>query len=309
MVEFHASDVSANDPWNGGAGRPPIRSTKETLEDGDAEDNRPLWGFEVEGEDMYYNFGNRVVKSIASKGREVAVKIKPRNSFKRSEADMQQFVYDAGKLKTPKVIGCYTMYGNYDKVAVLVSEFVKGQPLHIAWPDLSHAQQESVKEQIHEQLQLMRSYTSPTAGRVGNQAMENFYDMIPRSITHNDFGPFRSMQEFDDWCLERVRRLHGPLSYYIWKYRLSKIRGNGSKNFVLTHGNLTPSNLMVSGGDLVAIIDWGYSGFLPAEIEYFNLNGKWQRKDQWWLNIINPMVAPGSDKLLKFHDLVFDKCF
>ena len=309
MFDSQASDPSADDPWKGGAGRPPIRSPKETVVHGDPEDNHPPWGFEIEGEDIYYYFGNRVVKSVASNGREVAVKVKPVRGFKRSEASMQQFANDTGKLKAPKVIGCYKMYGRYDKVAVLVSDFVQGQPLHVAWPDLSNAQRQSVKAQIHEQLQKMRSYTSPTAGRVDGQPMENFYEVIPASIAHNDFGPFRSMQEFDDWCLERVRRLHGSISHTLWKYRLSKIRAKGSNKFVLTHGDLSPSNFMVKDGDLLGIIDWEYSGFLPEEVEYFTLNSKWKRKDQWWLNIVNPMLAPGSDKLLKFHELVIDKGF
>jgi hypothetical protein len=49
------------------------------------------WGSEIEGSTLYYFFGNRVVKSTASGGRVVAVKVKPRRSFARSEAKMMEY--------------------------------------------------------------------------------------------------------------------------------------------------------------------------------------------------------------------------
>lgn len=46
------------------------------------------------------------------------------------------------------------------------------------------------------------------------------------------------------------------------------IRALPSHDTVLTHSDLTPRNIIVQGGKVVAILDWELSGFYPAYWEY-----------------------------------------
>jgi hypothetical protein len=88
---------------------------------------------------------------------------------------------------------------------------------------------------------------------MGGKPTRNVYDG-PRGTA---FGPFADEEAFDSWCLARVWR---PLLVRnVWKWLLSsereKRRDAGAGRFVLTHGDLTPRNIMVQGNVVIGIID------------------------------------------------------
>ena len=70
------------------------------------------------------------------------------------------------------------------------------------------------------------------------------------------FGPFADEEAFDDWCLAHT--LCGPLARFKWKRLLAKERKTRlpASGFVLTHGDLTPRNIIIQGNVVTGIIDW-----------------------------------------------------
>lgn len=75
---------------------------------------------------------------------------------------------------------------------------------------MDKSQRDAIKLQLKEQVQLYRMHTQSYIGRINRQETLDFFDRL-----HLHFmGPFESEEEFDRWCLERVKTqiAHRPVS-------------------------------------------------------------------------------------------------
>jgi aminoglycoside phosphotransferase len=247
----------------------------------------------VLGKELHYYGGNRVLEHTTSTGQLLALKVNSRNSLKRSEADMMHYAATHGVL-APKVLGVYDIVTDRHLARAIVSERLPGKPLAYVWSDLSEAEQTSIKEQLRAQIQHMRTCTQPYVGRIGRVETRNLYetDLVKYC------GPFDDEESFDNWCL---RRLDG-IGLQRWRYRgiLEKKRKGSSGRFVLTHGNLSPRNIMVDGTTVTGIIDWAHSGFYPEHVEYASALGiKRLGVPDWWLPVLQEVLEPCSESLVK----------
>ncbi|KKY27661.1 putative phosphotransferase family protein [Phaeomoniella chlamydospora] len=226
----------------------------------------------VQGEELSNDVGNRVIASRTSGGCLVAVKVKDRRIFRRSEADMMNYAshHTAGIL-APHVLGCYDVE---PQLTTMVSDLVPGLPLDTVRHNMNPEQQNSIKLQLKDQLRRFRECAQTFIGRVNRQSIKNFFERTRFA----SMGPWDSEKEFDDWCLSRVK---SPLAQLRWKHRLSKLRRKESSEFVLTHGDLAAHNIMVKDGQITEIIDCEYNGFFPKYMKYvcamviFELNESW----------------------------------
>lgn len=243
--------------------------------------------------ELYYFMGIRVLEHTTSDGSILALKVKPHTALERSEADMMQFAATHGIL-APKVRGCYdivTMKPKKPLARVLVAEKVPGEPLDTIWNNLAKAEQESIKKQLHEQFTLMRKCTQPYIGRPGKQPTFNVYDRLEQTY----MGPFEDTQAFDNWCLSRIKKS----SFTTWKMKRflekarEKAKANGTLDkFVLTHGDLTPRNIMVEGGKVTGIVDWERSGFFPEYAEYAFALRLGHEIEKWWIPVLKEVLVP-----------------
>lgn len=135
------------------------------------------------------NYGNIVRRRRYQDGRDFAPKYKPSDFFNRSEADMMGFASKMG-VKTPHVYGC--LDGPEDWT-ILVSDYVPGESLLKVWPRLNNYERSSIKEQLREQLGIMRQCKMPYIGRAGEQPIRDVFDPIRFSFS----GPFMTEKEFD----------------------------------------------------------------------------------------------------------------
>ncbi|KAL4919201.1 kinase-like domain-containing protein [Aspergillus aurantiobrunneus] len=207
---------------------------------------KPTYLAAIEGRELYNHMRNRVVEYRTSNGKLVAVKNKP-------EAEMMHFASHQGIL-APRMLGCYDVE---PEVIATVTDVVPGESLDKAWHSLTKEQRNTIKDQLKEQLLLFRTITRPYIGRINYQETFNFFDRL-----HFHFmGPFESEEEFDEFCLARVK---SPIVRSLWKRLLPKMRAKGSFKFVLTHGDLAARNIMVHNGQLSGIMDWEYSGFIRS---------------------------------------------
>lgn len=174
------------------------------------------------------------------------------------------------------------------------------------WHDLSSPEKSSIVAQLREQMARIRACTQPYIGRVNNQPTRNVYDRLPTTYC----GPFPNEEAFDNWCLERVPVGFFGLAHWKWLRWLEKERHKFSGKFVLTHGDLSPRNIMVKDGKITGIVDWERSGFWPEYAEYafaMKLCHKFQSSEKWWVPILKEVLQPCSEQRLKFTKLVEDR--
>lgn len=206
-------------------------------------------------------------------------------------------------IRAPKVLGHYDVVTSEPKkpiAAVMVSERVPGVPLVDVWLHLSEAQQTSIKDQLRTELARMRSCTQPYIGRINNQPTYNPYYCLQTST----FGPFLDEKSFDDWCLERLGG--GSLVRWKWQRLWDRERRQSTGTFVLTHGDLTPRNIMVQDGVVTGIIDWERSGFFPAYAEYAFAMKLCHSHEDWWIPVLEELLQPCSKQRLEFTSLLKD---
>ncbi|KAK4642857.1 hypothetical protein QC761_401200 [Podospora bellae-mahoneyi] len=251
----------------------------------------------VKGNEIYNFFGNRVIKTTTPSGVALAVKVKPPKGFDRSEADMMQYAATNGIL-APNVRGVYDVIAHRLLARVMVSELVPGVSLDQAWHDLTPGEQSSIKEQLRTQLTRMRACKQPFIGRLDRQPAQNLYD----SIGTTKLGPFDSEEQFDEWCLARVNG--NALTKWKWKRFVEKERRASSGSFVLTHGDLTPRNIMVKDGQITGIIDWERSGFYPEYAEYAFAMKLCHSHEEWWIPVLKELLQPCSKERLEFTGLI-----
>lgn len=261
----------------------------------------------IQGRDLYDYMGHRVVESRTTSGNLVAVKKGEKGSFRQSEAEMMQYAHEKGIL-TPRVLGVYYVKRG---VIAMVTDRVPGDSLDKVWHTLTEAEKKNVELQLKQQVscntsrplvllfvltfpkvQEMRKHTQPYIGRIGNIKTYNFFDRLH----DNDMGPFSSEEEFDDWCLTRVKFARVKFPYYqkFWKHYVPKMRNEKSSKFVLTHGDLAARNIMVKDGQLTGIVDWEYSGFFPEYMEYALATVIHESVEDWWLPVLKRVLEPSG---------------
>ncbi|KAJ3538561.1 hypothetical protein NM208_g5861 [Fusarium decemcellulare] len=254
------------------------------------------------GKEIYNFFGNRVLEHTTSTGVVLAIKVKPLEGMDRSEGDMMQYAATNGIL-APNVRGVYEVVTSEPIARVLVSERVPGESLDGVWPNLTEIQRSSIKDQLRVQLAQMRKCTQPFIGRVGRQHTRNVYDRLHQTYC----GPFSDEKEFDDWCLDQLDG--GPLVRWRWQRYLKKERKSSPGRFVLTHGDLTPRNIMVQDGTVTGIVDWEKSGFFPEYAEYAFAFALCHTHEKWWMPVLKEILQPISGQRLEFTRLAENRGF
>jgi aminoglycoside phosphotransferase len=254
----------------------------------------------VRGKEIYNFMGGRVLEHTTATGQVLAVKA--RTGVTQSEGEMMHYAATHGIL-APRVRGVYDIIAAGAKRTPLsraiVSERVPGVPLVDVWLAMSAADQASVKKQLCVQLANMRACTQPYIGRPGRQPTRNIF----QSLGDTYIGPFASEKAFDNWC---VRRIFGtPLMRFKWWRWLAKERKkHGDSKFVLTHGDLTPRNIIVQGNIVTGIIDWERSGFFPEYAEYAIAMMLCPAHEEWWIPVLQELLPHCSNERLEFTELV-----
>lgn len=254
------------------------------------------------GNEIHECWGAKVIEHTRANGTILALKVKSKDTLTRSEADLMHYAATHG-IRAPKVYGVYDVETS-PRMRVMVSDRVPGVPLSDVWETATEQEKASYKDQLREQLALMRECTQPFIGGVTKagdpQPTHNIYD---RALMKN-CGPFDNEEEFDAWCLARAMPHIGLLMRRKWTRFIERERRNGSGRFVLTHGDLSPRNIMAQDGVITGIIDWGRGGFFPEYAEYAFAMALGHCIEEWWLPVLREILQPCSKDRLKFTTLV-----
>lgn len=210
----------------------------------------------------------------------------------------------------PKVRAVYdihTVSSTRPSASAMVSDRVPGDRLSEVWGDLSDEGRSSIVAQLRQQISNMRSCTQSYIGRINNRSTYNFYERVPGKAC----GPFIDEEHFDEWCLSRVPEGLFGLTRQKWTKWLEKERQRPVRRFVLTHGNLSPRNIIVDDGSITGIVDWEMSGFWPEYAEYafaMELFPVYQRRqEEWWGPVLQEILPRCSKQRLEFTRAVATK--
>ncbi|KAF5671062.1 hypothetical protein FDENT_11051 [Fusarium denticulatum] len=254
----------------------------------------------VIGKEIHNYWGNRVLAHTNSHGEVLALKVSSPSGIDRSQADMMHYAATHGVL-APKVRGVYDVVTKRPIARVMVSERVPGVPLVDVWQAMSEDEQRSIKGQLRAQIQHMRTLVQPYIGRINKQPTRNIYNTT--FVRH--CGPFEDEEAFDNWCLDRLTS--GSIQRWKWKKVLERQRRKSTGRFILTHGDLSPRNIMVDGSTITGIIDWELSGFYPEYVEYAFAIGIGPGMEEWWKPVLKEILEPCSTDLVKFTGLIEER--
>lgn len=266
-------------------------------------------------DDIHQFYGDRVLKHDTASGDKLAIKFDQITAGYdggiQTEADMMHYAATHGVL-APKVRAVYDIYRvspTKPVASAMVSDRLPGDRLSEVWADMSGEERKSIISQLREQISNMRSCTQSYIGRPSNRSTCNVYEPVP--VVGEVCGPFTDEEHFDNWCLERVPEGIFGLTRRKWARWLEKERQRPFRKFVLTHGDLSPRNIIVDGGVVTGIVDWERSGFWPEYAEYafaMELFPKVHRKqEEWWVPVLQEILPPCSNRRLKFTRLVASK--
>lgn len=218
-----------------------------------------------------YNFmgGREILEHTTKDGTKLALKLRAPWAYKHSDAEMMRYAATHGVL-APKVRGIYEIMNTEVVYTVVVSERVPGVSLDTVWQDMSEEEQSDIKRQLKEQFTQMRKCTLPRIGRPERAPMRNMFSRL-ELLYHEGWD---SEEEFEEWMLKRIGTSIGA-SLTRWRCRkgITEWRDRMKKQqretrFVLTHGDLSPRNIMVDGSRITGILDWDNAGFYPEWAEY-----------------------------------------
>ncbi|PGH19086.1 hypothetical protein AJ79_00120 [Helicocarpus griseus UAMH5409] len=194
---------------------------------------------------------------------------------------MMSYASKQAGILAPRVLGCYDVE---PEVIVTVTDLIRGESLDKVWHTMDKSQRNSIKAQLKDQLRLFRTCTQPYIGRINRQPTLNFYDRLD----FNFMGPFDSEEDFDNWCLARVKS-----SIILWKRLLPKMRGkNGERNFVLTHGDLAARNIMVNDGKGYGDRGLGVQRVLSGIYGVCTSNRDNDCQEDWWKPVLKEILEP-----------------
>ena len=166
-------------------------------------------------------------------------------------------------------------YVTWDSDVWVFMEYVGGRNLEEAWPSLSFFTKLWVmwklRDCIHQlrQIPLAEPRTpGPIDGSGEPQRCIGYY------FTELSVGPFASYADLAAWYDKRAQiavRLNHLASEASGKapcLSLRKLIFDNSGPLVLTHGDITPRNVILGDDGRLWLIDWGFSGVYPLWLEY-----------------------------------------
>ncbi|KAJ5123816.1 uncharacterized protein N7515_007641 [Penicillium bovifimosum] len=121
-------------------------------------------------------------------------------------------------------------------------DYIDGEPLDGCWGDLSDEQKLDIAKQTAQMIIEMQSIKLLEPGPIGGGPCRG------RFFTHYSVGPFKDVSEFEGWFN------HKPSPFKFTQ-------------FVLTHQDISPRNLILDRTGLVWLVDWADAGSYPPAFE------------------------------------------
>ncbi|KAF2273474.1 kinase-like protein [Westerdykella ornata] len=185
-----------------------------------------------------------------------------------TEAATLKYVAEHTSIPVPKVYCSFL----HKKRAYIVMERIRGESLAAAWTKLTQGAREKIFLQLKNMIQELRSLKPPPGTGIQSCVGGSLYDTrLPHGTPR--FGPFKSTLEFHHWLRDGLEPSQiGPhVSEEDARDLKAMVARQDRDDWgapVFTHCDLNPTNIIVRGEQIVAIIDWEFAGWYPAYWEY-----------------------------------------
>ncbi|KAL9025696.1 MAG: hypothetical protein Q9196_005525 [Gyalolechia fulgens] len=207
------------------------------------------------------------------------------DSISLTEAESMRFIRSRTSVPVPKVIDAFVLQDT--KHVCILMEYIDGQPLYEVWDTYSKMQKEHVISQLKGFMEELRQIKGSSIGPVdGTYCVEQFFDGEDQAT----YGPYESETAFNDG-LVRALEARGRNTWTAVVARF--IRAMPPHSIVFTHNDLAPRNILVRDGNVVAILDWEFSGFYPEYWEYIKAL-YWPDWQSGWIkdNVVDRILQP-----------------
>ncbi|TVY83318.1 hypothetical protein LSUE1_G004785, partial [Lachnellula suecica] len=194
------------------------------------------------------------------------IRDKPNDTSLGSDFMTQEFLRNQPNLDIPLIKEMRKLSAPTDKVDIILMSRAQGVGLDTIWDTLSLEQKKNYTNQLGNALKQLRQFTSSTAKKVDGSLMEdcligNCYRRTAptcKKIGRTLDKWFEILEKDLRFGLSRQYKTEDPL-VIDEKYEELKKNFPKSEPYVLTHGDLNLTNIIVKDEKIEAIIDWEYS--------------------------------------------------
>ncbi|RMD39713.1 hypothetical protein DV735_g5420, partial [Chaetothyriales sp. CBS 134920] len=171
------------------------------------------------------------------------------------EAKALAFIKQSGlNIPVPQVY----FAGSCGDTKVIEMEMIEGETLEKIWDGLTEQERHGYALQLRQVVDQLHSLEGSYIGSLeGGPAVD-------ARRFRNYGGPFADETEFNKFLLSNTISKAPP----IYRKMVESILSDQTHRIVFTHGDLTPTNIMVKEGRIVGIIDWENAGWYPEYWEF-----------------------------------------
>ncbi|KAJ9219558.1 hypothetical protein DTO027B5_4826 [Paecilomyces variotii] len=186
------------------------------------------------------------------------------------ETKVLQLVASKSNIRAPRVHRSIHFNDNtkyFGMMGYIVMDYIDGEPLDRCWGDLSDEQKMDVAKQTAQMIIEMQSIKLLEPGPIGGGPCRG------RFFTHYSAGPFKDAAEFEGWFNHKLDICKK------YKHASSDLPPFKFTEFVLTHQDISPRNLILDRNGLVWLVDWADAGAYPPPFEIAALHSQSQFPD------------------------------
>ncbi|KIY46410.1 kinase-like protein [Fistulina hepatica ATCC 64428] len=216
------------------------------------------------------------------------------------EASTVRFVSRNTSIPVPRIIASARGHGH----CFMLMTRVKGFNLEHVWETLTNEERSMIVSQLRAFIAELRTLSPPPCvpeGAISSLYHQPVHDIRFASI--KPCGPFPSEGSFNDFLIQEA-------SSFVWRPEERAIIRSQLRHdhrIVFTHGDLTPRNILVQGGKVVAVIDWEDAGWFPEHWEVIKALLCPGICLETWERAIGDIVQGDYDKELALDRLITDR--
>lgn len=185
--------------------------------------------------------------------------VKTGDCVRLAEAAAMRLVREQTTIPVPEVYNAYI--DDTTGHARIVMQFIEGDCLVDVWDKYDTEQKEVILRQLHDMFAQLRNIKGTFIGSVDKSACED-------PLFDEDFGKYGPYDSEASFTQGIITALNNTLESGWTNTVCAMVGALSDHQIVLTHGDISPRNILVRDGKVVAILDWEMAGYYPEYWEY-----------------------------------------
>ena len=253
-------------------------SPKRWRDISDLDDRELCWscGWNVDHQ-LHSSYGSRIRifhtrdnTGLWAIGSQWLIRDQPNDAYLGNDFMTYQFLRNQPNLNISLVKEMRRISEPTDKIHFTLMSRAQGVRLDLIWPTLSQEQKSSYKDQLALAMKQWRKFTAPVPQKVDGSQLDDI--IIGHCRRRHPPTCKKIGSTTDEWfedLSETLRRglafMHQTKDPAVVERKLQELKDGFPKGgpYVLTHGDLNLSNIIVKDDKIEAIIDWEMAGYYP----------------------------------------------